>query len=194
MLIPRPETELLVEEALKIAACSDNVIKRILDVGAGSGAIGLALASSLPGVRIFAVDISPEALKVASGNAEKLDLGDRVSFVAGNLTEPFSGTFDMIVSNPPYIAESDLAVLPDDVKCFEPMRALAGGDEGLFFHQALIHAGDKRLRSGGWLLMEIGAGQAGRVSELFDASRMYDRQRFITDYAGIDRVAVARRC
>ncbi|MDD5171363.1 MAG: peptide chain release factor N(5)-glutamine methyltransferase, partial [Syntrophales bacterium] len=104
VLIPRPETEILVEEALKIIAGSDNVIDKILDVGAGSGAIGLALASSLEHGHIFAVDISLGALRVARQNAEKLGLAERISFIAGNMTGPFSGKFDMIVSNPPYIA------------------------------------------------------------------------------------------
>jgi len=194
VLIPRPETEILVEEALKIAAGFDNVTGKILDVGVGSGAISIVLAAELKNVRLFAVDISRDAVTVARNNAEALDLRDRIAFVVGNLTDCFSGIFDMIVSNPPYIATADFASLPKDVREFEPSSALLGGPRGLSFHRELMRAGGARLKGGGWLIMEIGAGQAGEIEKMFRMSRLFDEIRFRADYAGIDRVALARRC
>ena len=149
VLIPRPETEILVEEALKIAIDFDNVATRILDVGVGSGAISLALASELKHAHIVGVDASPGAIVVAGSNARKLGLEHRVSFVVGDLTRPFSGVFDMMVSNPPYIAASDMADLPEGVKGFEPHGALDGGPDGLFFYKDLVREGEKRLKKRG---------------------------------------------
>jgi release factor glutamine methyltransferase len=194
VLIPRPETEILVEEALKIAVGFDNVTARILDVGVGSGAISLALASELKHVHIVGVDASPGAIVVAGNNARKLGLEHRVSFVVGDLTRPFSGAFDMVVSNPPYIAASDMADLPEGVKGFEPHGALDGGPDGLFFYKDLVREGEKRLKKGGWLLMEIGAGQKDLLKEKLLRSRLYDEISFCADYAGLDRVVLARRC
>ncbi len=193
VLIPRPDTEILVEEALKIAAASDNVTGRILDVGTGSGAIAIALASELKNTQIFASDISPGAIDVARRNAGRHALADRISFAVGDMTEPFGGVFDMIVSNPPYITEADFDALPVGVKAFEPHSALLGGPEGLCFHERLIRASEMRLKTGGWLIMEMGAGQREQVAGLFNKSGRYDEIRFRADYAGLDRVAIARR-
>ncbi|MDQ5984672.1 MAG: Release factor glutamine methyltransferase [Syntrophus sp. SKADARSKE-3] len=193
VLIPRPETEILVEEALKIAAGFDNVAARILDVGVGSGAISLALASELKHAHIVAIDVSPEAITVAESNARKLGLEHRVSFVVGDLTRPLTGAFDMIVSNPPYIAAPDMADLPEGVKGFEPHGALDGGPDGLFFYKGLVCEGENRLKKGGWLLMEIGAGQKDPLEEILRESCLYDEIRFCEDYAGFDRVVLARR-
>jgi release factor glutamine methyltransferase len=193
VLIPRPDTEVLVEEALKIASASDNVIDKILDVGVGSGAISIALALELQNKHLFAVDVSPGAIAVAGDNARKFGIEDRISFVIGDLVKPFAGMFDMIVSNPPYIAADDFACLPQGVRSFEPHSSLLGGPEGLTFHDELIRAGEARLRVGGWLLMEIGAGQQGRIEDMLRMSCLYDNIRFRSDYAGINRVAIARR-
>jgi len=192
-LIPRPETEILIEEALKIVAGSDNVTNKILDVGVGSGAISIALASELINARLFAIDISPGAVIVAANNARKLGFGDRIAFVVGDLVHPFSGIFDMIVSNPPYITTDDFESLPGEVRDFEPSTALFGGSDGLSFHRELIRAAESRLKSGGWLLMEIGAGQVRPVEQILRNACLFDIIRFRADYAGIDRVAVARR-
>jgi release factor glutamine methyltransferase len=117
-----------------------------------------------------------------------------VSFVVGDLTRPFSGAFDMVVSNPPYIAASDMADLPEGVKGFEPHSALDGGPDGLFFYKDLVREGEKQLKKGGWLLMEIGAGQKDLLKEILLRSRLYDEISFCADYAGLDRVVLARRC
>ena len=192
-LIPRPETEILVEEALKIVAGSDRIICKILDVGVGSGAISVALAAELMNARIFAIDISPDAVAIAAHNARKLGFRERIAFVIGDMTNPFSGIFDMIVSNPPYIPMTDFSSLPEGVRNFEPSVALCGGSDGLSFYRELIRAADRRIRSGGWLLMEIGGGQREEIEQMLVQSGFFDIVSFRPDYAGMDRVAMARR-
>jgi release factor glutamine methyltransferase len=193
VLIPRPETEILVEEALKLVVVGDHVPARILDVGVGSGAISIALASELKNVHIVAADISQGAIAVALSNTRRLCLEDRISFVVGDMVNPFSGIWDMIVSNPPYIAAADFDLLPTDVRGFEPRSALLGGPTGLSFHHKLVTEGGAQLRRGGWLLMEIGAGQKRQIEGLIRMSGLYDEICFRADYNGIDRVAAARR-
>ena len=193
VLIPRPETEILVEEVLKIATLSDNVTTAILEIGVGSGAISLALASEMRQVKIWSSDISLGAVRVAEQNARKFGLADRITFVVGDMVKPFSGLFNVIISNPPYIADGDYAALPEDVRGFEPSNALIGGPEGLSFHRELIYEGGTRLKKGGWLLLEIGSEQKRDVERIIDRSGLYNRIRFRTDYAGLDRVVMARR-
>lgn len=193
VLIPRPETEILVEEVLKIATLSDNVATGILEIGIGSGAISIALASELKHVKIWSSDISLDAVRVAKQNAGKLGLADRITFLVGDMVKPFSGLFDVIVSNPPYIADTDYAALPEGVRDFEPSSALLGGPDGLSFHRELICEGGARLKKGGWLLLEIGSEQKRDVEGIIDMSGLYDNIRCRTDYAGLDRVVLARR-
>jgi len=193
VLIPRPETEILVEEVLKIASRSDNVSTGIVDVGTGSGAISLAFASELQQVRLTATDISPEAIQAARANARKVGLDHRIAFVVGDMVRCFAGPFDMLVSNPPYIPAGDYDALPEGVRRFEPRIALWGGPEGLSFYEELIGEGGRVLRKGGWLCLEMGAGQRARIEDLLNMSGLYGELRFRTDYAGIDRVVVARR-
>jgi len=194
VLVPRPETEVLVEEVLRI--CSDLSFKNIdiLEIGTGSGAIGIALASELKESRIVATDISQGAIKVAMRNACNNNVENRMSFRQGNLFEPISTEkFDCIVSNPPYISKDDFHYLPIDIRMFEPELALVAEREGLSFHEIIIREARSYLKEEGWLLMEIGTGQKDRVEDIFRKSGFYDDIGFRLDYAGIERVAMARK-
>lgn len=193
VLIPRPETEILVEECLKVLDTADSGHARILDLGTGSGAIGVTLAAELKNARVFATDISPEALAVALRNARRSGVENRMAFLAGNLFAPLSGKFDMIVSNPPYISEAEFEGLPADVKRYEPSLALRAGPDGMDFHREIILQSDGYLKSGGWLMLEIGSGQKEKTEALFRQAGVFDEIRFRRDYAGWNRVAAARK-
>ena len=194
VMIPRPETELLVEEALKLIEAQASVV----DLGTGSGNIALALAKNTPGVRVFATDISPEALQVAEGNARTHKVEGRVSFQQGNLFEALKGLslegkVDIIISNPPYVSEREFDKLPPEVQDWEPKEALFAGEEGLQFHRRIIADAGKFLRRGGWLLLEIGQGQVKKISEIFTGARIFQAAELVQDYNEIERVAKARR-
>jgi release factor glutamine methyltransferase len=182
VLIPRGDTEVLVEEALR-----RGVAKSILDVGTGSGAIALALASELPGARVEGIDLSLEALALAEENARRHNLQERVAFRAGDLRELPQRSWDLIVSNPPYIPAEDIGALMPEVRDFEPRLALDGGSDGLDAYRLLASQAPSRLNLGGWILVEVGIGQAEAVSELFLQSRL---SNLFTraDYAGVARV------
>ena len=186
-LIPRLDTEVLVEEALQRA----NPAGRILDIGVGSGCIAVALAKSLPQAEVCGVEKSPESMALAARNAVKQ--GARVTLFEGSLFEPFSGQrFDLIVSNPPYIPTADIEYLQPEVRDYEPREALDGGVDGLDFYRLIIPAARDHLADGGWLLFEIGIGQAEPVRELFEKTGCY-RELFTTkDHAGIERVVGGR--
>lgn len=189
VLDPRPETELLVEEMLKRLA--GQPAPRLLDLGTGSGAILLSLLAELPDATGVAVDISSAALAVASENADSLGLAGRVTFQQGDLFEGIEGRFDAIVSNPPYIPSGDLAGLEPAVRHFDPALALDGGPDGLEFYRRIAHGARSFLRPGGWLGVEIGAGQAEDVSALLVASGFADL--FVrTDFAGHSRHILCR--
>jgi release factor glutamine methyltransferase len=198
VLIPRPETEHLVETAIKIArnASTTDVqqqIRRrlkIIDVGTGSGAIALALAKELPDAEITAVDLSPEALDVARLNAARLEL-ERVRFQHNDLLAGFEGAdFDLVVSNPPYVGESEAEKVQREVRKFEPHIAVFGGPEGLDAVRRLIPQAHAALRTGGWLLMEIGYSQSERVCEMLDS---WHDVHTVPDLQGIPRVVVAQK-
>jgi release factor glutamine methyltransferase len=190
VLIPRPETEHLVEKVLALAA--DFKKPRIVDVGTGSGAIAVALAHKLPGSRISAIDISAPALAIARGNAERNGVADRIRFLRGNLLEPVAGEqFEIVVSNPPYVAESDRASLAVEVRDYEPELALYAGD-GLGFFRRLIPDARAALVSGGFLALEIGYGQDSAVAGLL-AESGFEQIDFAADLQGIPRVATASR-
>ena len=190
VLIPRPETEHLVEKVLVLAA--DFEKPRIVEVGTGSGAIAVALAHKLPGSRISAIDISAPALAIARGNAERNGVADRIRFLRGNLLEPVAGEqFEIVVSNPPYVAESDRASLAVEVRDYEPELALYAGD-GLGFFRRLIPDARAALVSGGFLALEIGYGQDSAVAGLL-AESGFEQIDFAADLQGIPRVATASR-
>lgn len=183
VLIPRADTEVLVEEGLKRAsgAC------RILDVGAGSGAIAVALAHERPEAALEAVDLSTEALAVARANAAANGVAERIQFRQEDLRSLSGAGFDLVVSNPPYIPSADLAGLMPEVRQFEPLLALDGGADGLAAYRALAAQARGLLRLGGWLLLEVGIGQAEAVAQLLRDAGLQDVFTR-ADYAGVPRV------
>lgn len=188
VLIPRPETELLVERALEFCARGSGAPWRILDACTGSGNIAVALAVRLPSAHITAVDVSPGALRVAGDNVARHAPG-RVDLVAADLlTDPLpGGAFHLLVSNPPYVPLSEFPALQPEVRDFEPSIATTDGGDGLRFHRRLVELARERLEQGGALIMEIGFGQAAAVREICAAGGLMDIE-VIPDYAGIARV------
>jgi release factor glutamine methyltransferase len=191
VLIPRPETEHLVEKAIALA--SEFARPRIVDVGAGSGAIAVALTHALPFAHVTATDISAAALAVAKSNAARNGVADRVRFLEGDLLEPVAGEqFDIVVSNPPYVPKSDRNTLHEEVRNYEPALALFAGKDGLEIYSRLIPAAFGALVSGGYVLLEIGYGQQEATQALLKKEGFAGIE-FISDLRGIPRVAVARR-
>jgi release factor glutamine methyltransferase len=179
VLVPRPETELLVELALELRP------RRALDVGTGSGAVALAIADELPGCEVLATDTSPAALEVARGNAERLGLSDRVDLRLGSVPEGES--FDLVVANLPYVAEGEWAGLEPEVTEWEPREALLAGPDGLdAFREIVPRVGPGRLA------LEVGQGQAEAVAELMAGCGFEGIERRI-DLAGIERAVLGRR-
>jgi len=193
VLIPRPETEILVEEVLRILPGIDHRPASILEIGVGSGAISVTLAASQEDIQMVATDISSEAIAVARLNAAKAGVAEKIRFLVGYLFADLSGVFDMIISNPPYISDEEFLGLSDDVRKFEPPEALMGGSEGVSLHREIISGGLQYLEAGGYLVMEIGAGQRRRLEELLQKTGSYANISCRQDYAGCDRVILARR-
>ena len=196
VLIPRPETEILVEAAVDFVRRQSNYETNscILDLGTGSGAIAIALARELPGARIVAVDLSMPALLVARENAKLNQVEKQVHFVQSDMLEGIPGASEklsLVVSNPPYVSHAELNRLPREIRDYEPRRALDGGPDGLDAVRHLIMKAPAVLRRGGGLLLEMGAGQAEIVSSHVLQSRKYKSFRILKDYGGIDRVLVA---
>ena len=190
VLVPRPETETLVEAALGLARERGPELC-ILDVGTGSGAVALALAKELPESRITATDVSRAALAVAARNAERLGVGDRVRFVRGSLYAPVAGErFDLVVANPPYLAEGEAPLLAPELG-FEPHAALFAGPRGDEVLVALVDGARQVLGPGGGLALEIAPEQAGALRTRC-AARGLEDVRVIPDLAGRERVVVAR--
>lgn len=188
VLIPRPETELLVETILEKSRDMPKPLA-ILDIGTGSGAIAIALAKYIDECRIWATDISDGALEVARRNAERCGMQHKITFLQGDLFEPVRGMkFDIIASNPPYIRESDIAKLQPEVR-MEPRLALSGGDDGLDYYWRLSQAGDL-LKDNGFLIFETGYDQAGAISEILRA-RGLDDIEVKKDLSGLDRMVLA---
>jgi len=181
-LIPRHDTEVLLSEALRVSPNAG----RVLDIGTGSGCVAIVLAKNLPNAAVVSVDISPEALELAQRNAELN--GVKVDFRQGSLFGPVQGgRFDLIVSNPPYIPSAHIATLQPEVRQYEPQAALDGGVDGLDFYRLIIPVAPGHLHSGGWLLVEVGAGQSGTVTEMF-AKNGFSAIFSAKDPGGIDRV------
>ncbi len=191
VLIPRPETEHLVETVIELADRFKT--PRIVDVGTGSGAIAVALASHLKGAAITAIDISAMALAVARQNAEMNGVLQRIDLAEGDLLEPVAERqFEIVVSNPPYVPEIDRATLSVEVRDHEPAIALFAGGDGLDIYRRLIPASFGVLVAGGLVALEIGYGQSVSVGELLSASGFQQIESF-SDLQNIPRVAVARR-
>ena len=188
VLVPRPETETVVEAALDFIVRGGLRMAslRILDIGTGSGALLMALLSELPNARGTGTDISTPALGVARVNAERLGLAARCTFVTCDIADGLPGPFDLIVSNPPYIAHDDIATLAPDVRDYDPALALDGGSDGLDSYRAIALDARRLLAPGGRLIVELGAGQQPAVSKLFtNAGLTVGAAR--NDLAGIPR-------
>lgn len=192
VLIPRPETECLIEEVLRFYRAPGAGL-RILDIGTGSGAIGIVLARELPDVRVAATDISAGAIAVARRNAAAHGVAGRMDFFQGDLFAAAAGEWDIVCSNPPYVPEVAYGLLPAGIRDFEPRSALIAGPEGLDILRTIIREGAQRLKPGGRIFLEIGEGQRETVEALFRDAGHYDEIAFRKDYGGIDRVASARK-
>lgn len=188
VLIPRGDTEVLVEAILDLGIS----FKNILDVGTGSGIIALSLANYIENSRVTAVDVSPKALEIAGKNARALGLEDRVNLIKADVFEwTPEGKYDLVVSNPPYIPPEDMPILEPEVK-FEPAEALDGGNEGLTFYFRLAELGGDVLLPGGVLAVETGWNQGARVKEIMEA-RGFEECAVIPDHGGRDRVVMCRK-
>ena len=200
-LIPRPETELLVQAALDRlkameGASGEDSPLLFADIGTGTGAIALSVLHFLPGAKAAAVDISRDALAVAKENSEELDLAERVEFFEGDLLAPLrdrGGKFSAILSNPPYIPQSDIPGLPPEVGRHEPMGALAGGADGLDFYRRLSKEAPELLEEKGFMAFEVGIRQAEAVAKMAEEHPLIVRTEILKDLAGIQRVVVAWR-
>jgi release factor glutamine methyltransferase len=196
VLIPRPETERLVEIALALAREIPPIhAPQILEIGTGSGAIAVSLAKELPSAVIWATDVSPAALEIARSNAAANGVAARVRFCQGDLFEAideFTGRFALIVSNPPYIRSAEIDVLEPEVSLWEPREALDGGADGLEFYRRIAHQAGDYLAPNGAVAVEVGADTGKEVSRLFTAAGCYTGVAIFQDYAGRDRVVVAR--
>jgi release factor glutamine methyltransferase len=192
VLIPRPETEHLVETVLGLAR--GVAAPRIVDVGTGSGCIALALAHELKSAEVYGIDLSDDALEIARANAARLQLKDRVRFVQSNVLEALAGVhdFDFVVSNPPYVGKDEADKVQRSVFEFEPRMAVFSGESGLDVIRPLIEQASVALKSGGWLAMEIGYSMRDIVLELLDPT-MWDDVRVVPDLQGIPRVMAARK-
>ncbi len=199
VLVPRPETELLVEQALARAGEREPEKGgpcRLLDVGTGSGILAVCLAKALSGWEVWATDISPDALEVARLNAEKHGFGDQIRLRQGDLFQPFKSEeilFHMIVSNPPYVAEEEYGSLPPEVQGYEPRIALAAGKEGMDFITRILHGAPDFLAPGGWLLVEMAPGQTEQAMKIAEGTGFYGEINRVRDYSGRHRVMCARR-
>lgn len=190
VLIPRPETELVVEKILTLPLPAEPLI---LDVGTGSGNIAISLGKELPSAKIIATDVSKRALRLAAVNA-RLNQVNNVRFILSDLFKTFEEsqlTFDLIVSNPPYVARADWQILDRPVRDFEPKKALLAGQDGLNFIRRLVKKAGQFLQPAGFLVMEIGAGQARKVVELLETG--WSQIEIINDYSGLPRVVSARK-
>jgi len=207
VLIPRPETELLVEEAIKavmrnkisVASKEKNALRvtqrasqSVLDLCTGSGCIALSLAKEFPDAEVYGTDLSKEALVYAKKNAKANDIKN-VTFLQGSLFEPVKGkAYDLITANPPYIRRSELETLQREIRDWEPISALDGGEDGMDFYRTILSSADQFLNPGGSLFLELGYDQAEAVKKVAKRQGFLDLA-VINDYAGIGRILAVRR-
>lgn len=196
VLIPRPDSERLVEVTLEWAArCAAARPLRIADLCTGSGALAISLARELPAARFWLTDISPAALEIARGNAESHGVAQRMEFFTGDLfaaLAPRLAPMDLLLCNPPYVRRGEIAKLAREVSQWEPRLALDGGDDGLDFYRRLVAAAPDYVAPQGALVMEIGADMARQVAVLCAAAGSYGECEIFQDYAGRDRVVLAQ--
>ena len=196
VLIPRPETEFVVEAAL--TAVKENGMPVIVDLCTGSGCIAISLAKELPKARIFATDRSDRALPVAQENARLNGVADRIRFLEGDLFGPLEeldllGRIDCIATNPPYVRSGDLTTLQPEVRDFEPAMALFAGPEGTEIAERIIHQAPEYLKSGGSLIMEMGMGQTAALGQIIEDTHKFGPIEVVKDLAGIERVIITRK-
>jgi len=191
VLIPRPETELIVEAALEALPDAQGAAS-IADVGTGSGCLAIVLARERPAARVTAIYVSPEAIDVARRNAQRHGVDGRIEFVRTDLLDGIAPSFDVIVSNPPYVRDIDERGLQPEVQ-LEPAQALFGGRDGLDIIRRLLPAAAAHLRPGGTLAFEFGFGQDDAVVELISASEDLRMVAVRSDLVGIPRIAIAKR-
>ena len=189
VLIPRPDTEVLVGEVIKVTRNGDN----ILDMCTGSGCIGITLAKKFPESRVLGVDVSEKALKVAQKNEHNLE-ADNIDFMLSDLFGELGNdiTFNTIVSNPPYIPTKVIETLQDEVRLHDPLLALDGTEDGLMFYRKITEKAREYLKTDGYLCYEIGAEQAADVSEIMKQAGLRDIT-VVKDLAGLDRVVMGRK-
>jgi release factor glutamine methyltransferase len=195
VLIPRPETERLIEVTLSLVTKwpIDRPL-RLVDLGTGSGMIAVCLANEVPSAQIWATDVSGKALAVARANARFHGVGDRISFKAGNMFAALAaetGLFDFIISNPPYVRRDEIATLEPEISRWEPRRALDGGADGLDFYRCIAAQAWKFVSPQGAVVMEIGAPMGSEVLAIFNEAGFYRDVTTVQDYAGRDRVMIA---
>lgn len=184
-LIPRPDTEILVEAVISETPLS------ILEIGTGSGAIAVSLAAELENVSILATDVSQDALSTANQNAKAHGVNEKIQFVKADLFEGLKGTFDAIISNPPYIPSAELVDLQDEVRFFDPSRALDGGIDGLDFYRSILAKAPKYLRDGGQIFLELGIDQGEDVRQIAEGVG-FKNIKLINDLNNIERVFSAQ--
>ena len=193
VLIPRPETEFLVQACIDVAREMERPL--LADVGTGCGAIAVAFVHELPAARAVATDISPTALEFARKNADRHGVAERVQFLEGDLLEPLrrSGrSVDILASNPPYVAQDEFADLPPEIREHEPREALVAGPRGTEFHRRIIHEAGDVLAVGGYLALELPDGKAAEIVDMI-SDVPFEGVRLIEDHAGSERVLLAKR-
>ncbi len=194
VLIPRPETELLVDEALSILNNGEGP-KTVLEPCTGSGCISVAIAREFADVSITAIDISPEALNVARGNASRNKVAEKIRFLQGDLLRPLKKdqSYDLIVANPPYIPDPDMKGLAPEISLYEPAIALLGGPHGLDYIKRLIRGAADMLKPGGDILLEVGMGQAQETKSLAEGTGLYEKIQIKKDLSGVERMFSAQK-
>lgn len=198
VLIPRPETELLVEAVIKrsqIYSKEPEIL--IVDIGVGSGNIAITLAKKIINSKIFAIDISPDALSVAKINAQRHQVLEKITFLCGDTFKPLSGLkleteIHFIVSNPPYLASDEFVTLQEEVRMFEPYTALVSDQDGLYMFKHIITNTHTWLKPGGFIVLEVGESQAPKVAKLLEGTKYFKKIEFIKDYQYINRIVVAQ--
>jgi release factor glutamine methyltransferase len=200
VLIPRPETEILVEEVIKrLKNYSYSNNPKVVDLGTGTGIIAICIAKFIENIIIYATDISKKSLQIALKNAKKHNCKDKIIFLQGDLFEPFIGrieknSLDGIISNPPYIDSYNFKLLPPEIKDNEPGIALSGGIDGLDYYRKIIKKSPYYLKKSGFIALEVGINQSKRVEELIIRENSFNQDiEVINDYLGIERVVIAYR-
>ncbi len=198
VLIPRPETEFVVESVLELVPGSKSADLLIADVGTGSGCICVSLATRLRNSRFLATDISEAALAVAKDNAERHGVAERITFLRGDMLEPlesggFRGRVNFLLSNPPYVSEEEWRTLMPEVRDYEPKEALLASGDFLIHYRALAAGGAEVLAPGGRAIVEVGRDRAESVKKLFEEKADYCGTKLVKDYQGIDRIVIAAR-